>query len=470
MSFIRYKIINGNKYAYEVTSYWDSNAQTSRHKSKYLGMVNNNKIIENDLAKQKEQLILDFGDGYLLHEYMKQSVLYNIFIELFVNKEIIPLIFYKVVMQSAMYNCNNWLNGNIIMKLYPEVDLSSQNISRILAILGDERLQRQFFNKHIETIGGAKKTVIIDATSLPNQINSPFNAWGHADNSIEKQFRFLCALEQKTKIPIFYRYLPGNIADVSTLKQTILELSKLGIKNSFILMDAGYCSEKNIHDLYLQNIKFLTRLPASRKHYKELIKNQISDIENIKYAVKIGARAVFVKDRKIELYGHTAYAYIVLDPNRKGKELNKFLLEYFDEKEEDDEYKFNKIKFNNCGIMILIASHKIIKEEVLSCYYMRQSIEQIFGYFKDDLSVLPIRTHNEKTIRGYLFLQFLTLIFFIQLHEKLKDYYTVEQAMLILRNLKCKVFDKEVIISELSKQQKNIFKKFNILVPNSLGI
>lgn len=227
MSFIRYKIINGNKYAYEVSSYWDADAQISRHKSKYLGIVSNNKIITNNLTKQKEQLILDFGDGYLLHEFMKQSVIYPIFTELFANNEIIPLIFYKVIMQSAMYNCSNWLNDNIIQKLYPEIDLSSQNISRILAILGDESLQRQFFTKYIQKIGGVKKTVIIDATSLPNQINSPFNAWGHSDNSIDKQFRFLCVLEQKNKTPIFYRYLPGNIADVSTLKQTIIELSKL---------------------------------------------------------------------------------------------------------------------------------------------------------------------------------------------------------------------------------------------------
>ena len=40
--------------------------------------------------------------------------------------------------------------------------------------------------------------------------------------------------------------------------------------------------------------------------------------------------------------------------------------------------------------------------------------------------------------------------------------------MLLLRNLKCKVFDKEILVSELTKQHKDVFKIFNILAPNSL--
>jgi len=39
-----------------------------------------------------------------------------------------------------------------------------------------------------------------------------------------------------------------------------------------------------------------------------------------------------------------------------------------------------------------------------------------------------------------------------------------------MRNLKCKVYDNEIIIQELTKQQKKILEKLKILMPKNLGI
>ena len=39
MSTIVYQVVNGRKYAYESTSYWDTKKQAPRSKRKYLGRV-----------------------------------------------------------------------------------------------------------------------------------------------------------------------------------------------------------------------------------------------------------------------------------------------------------------------------------------------------------------------------------------------------------------------------------------------
>ena len=39
-----------------------------------------------------------------------------------------------------------------------------------------------------------------------------------------------------------------------------------------------------------------------------------------------------------------------------------------------------------------------------------------------------------------------------------------------MRNLKCKVYDEEIIIQELTKEQKEICERVKILVPNTMGI
>jgi len=96
--------------------------------------------------------------------------------------------------------------------------------------------------------------------------------------------------------------------------------------------------------------------------------------------------------------------------------------------------------------------------------------EKMFGFSKDDLGLVPVRVHSEEAIRGLLFLQFLSLIAFVQLKDKIGKEYTVEDILLTMRNLKCKVYDDEILVSELTKQQKQIEEKIGILLPKKLGI
>ncbi len=51
-------------------------------------------------------------------------------------------------------------------------------------------------------------------------------------------------------------------------------------------------------------------------------------------------------------------------------------------------------------------------------YYLRQTAEMLFGFAKDDINLLPLRVHGEETLRGFLFLQFLTLIIFTELKKQ----------------------------------------------------
>ncbi|MHC1581856.1 MAG: hypothetical protein ACXQT5_02400 [Candidatus Syntropharchaeia archaeon] len=46
----------------------------------------------------------------------------------------------------------------------------------------------------------------------------------------------------------------------------------------------------------------------------------------------------------------------------------------------------------------------------------------------------------------------------------------MEEVLLTLRNLKCKVYEDEIIVQELTKQQRKIFERFGIMVPKSMGI
>lgn len=489
MTFVRHKKLKSGKiYAYEVSSYWDSKKKQPRATSKYIGTVDKsgNLIPKKDLLKKKrlklegqEKLILDFGNAYLCYNFIKKSYIYECFDFLRENEELIILMAYKLCQSGPMYNAEIWLENSFLKLKTEPSKISSQSISKILSFIGEEKIQQDFFKKYIKKINAtASECVIIDAKSLPNQINSDYNAWGYSDGGIESQFRFHCVVDQLTKKPIYYRLVPGNIADVSALKCTIDELKALGLKQSFALLDAGYCSEHNIKELRKNEIDFLMRLPCGRNLYKDLIKEYSGALENLSNAVQFGKRSLFVKKIECNIYENKGFAYLVLDPARKTKDLEELILKRHERKLETKQEDTNieeinkqeQYAFAKAGMFILISSKEINIESVLYTYYTRQTIEQIFGFAKNDLDLLPIRCHSDNNIRGYLFFQFLILIIFIEMREILKTKYTVEQALMITRGLKCKIYKDIYIIQEASKKQNEIFNLLKDIVPSEGGI
>lgn len=473
MTFIRYKKFGKQEYAYEVKASWDAEKKKPIQKTRYLGVVKDKgkKIFEKRTSNKQEKYILDFGDSFSINHALESTGFISFIKKIFGEKSesLLALLSYKLCYGSAMVYANKWLEGNYSKILYKNANISSQRISDLFKELGNENLQRKFFKEYISSYNPSKSGIIIDVTSLPNQIHVPLSTWGLHGEEIDKQIRFLLVVDKDTHLPLFFRILPGNIVDVSALQNTLEELRKYDVKENFVCLDAGFFSEDNVLDFYDKHINFLTRLPSSRIIYKQLIEEEVPRLESIKNIVRYGKRGLFIKQKEIELFGKKAYAHIVLDPQRKGRETSKLILETIDEKSLHDEKELDYLLMKR-GVMILVSSSEISKEEVVKIYYLRQTAENLFGFSKDDLGLLPLRVHSEEALRGFLFIQFLTLIAFIQLRNKLGNEFTVEEALLDLRNLKCKVYDHEGIVSELTKSHKYISEKFNVLMPKRVGI
>jgi len=362
-----------------------------------------------------------------------------------------------------MRHAEIWYEGNAAKMIFLNATMSTQSISDFLNVIGKEKYQQSFFKSYIKSICTAKSSLIIDSTGLPNQVDMPLTAWGHHDGSIEKETRLILAVEKETKMPLYFRYIAGNIGDVSTLTTTISELKKFNIVPTVSIIDAGYYSENNIRALYDGNVSFLTRLPSGRVIYKTLIEENSTKIERKENIVIYGKRGLFVNKQPIELYGHRAFAYIVCDPVRRGKEVSKKILGLDSEN--------NDFDLNNCGMMILVSNIDMDINEVVPLYYSRQMAEQLFGICKDDLNILPIRTHSEARFRGLMLLSFISLVVYLKLKQSLVANTTVEQLLLIMRNLKCKVFsDKSFLVSEVTKAQRIAFENANILAPKNSEI
>jgi transposase len=467
------KKINGHDYAYDVKTVWNKEEKKYKKQTKYLGKVTDKESKTYEKVRtpkiMEEKLILDYGDTYILSETVKNSGLQEVFGSILPKEQdtLWVLLFFKILTDLAFVYADTWYRGNYASMLYSEATVSSQRISEFLKKLGNEKVMRTFFEKYLSVVADKECGVIIDSTGLPNEMSSPVSKFGYHGGNTEQETRLVMVVDQKTQTPLYFRYVAGNIVDVSTLKNTVAELGKMGVKSTFALLDAGYYSEGNIKSLYADKIDFLTRMPAGRKQFKQLVTDTADSLEKSENLVIYNGRSLFIKCVETDLFGNKGFAYVICDLKRKLNESNKFLIEAKEDgltnEEIDTELRFK-------GKFVLISSKELEITEVIPLYYTRQTAERLFGISKSMLDCLPLRTHSETTMRGLLLLNFMALVLFTQLQKTIGAFCTIEETMIEARNLKCKVYDNDIIVSEPNKRFKDICDKLGYAVPKHSGV
>jgi transposase len=448
---IRIKNIKGHDYAYDVKTVWDKEAKKYKKQTKYLGTVIDKEAKTYERKRNpkvmEEKLILDYGDAYILSQTAQSCGLYDVFNNVLPKEKdtLWSLIFFKILTDLAFVYAQTWYQGNYVSMLYGNANISSQRISEFLRKLGNEKVVRGFFEEYLNIVAEKECGVIIDSTGLPNEMNSPVSRFGYHGGHGEQETRLIMVVDHKNKTPLYFRYVAGNIVDVSTLKNTVTELGKMGVKSTFALLDAGYYSEGNIKSLYADKIDFLTRMPAGRKLFKQLVVDTAETLEKSENLVIYNGRSLFVKPVETDLFGNKSFAFVVCDLKRKLNETNHYLIEAKEDGLSNDEID-SQLPFK--GKFILVSSKELDAAEVLPLYYTRQSAERLFGISKSMLDSLPLRTHSEATMRGLLLLNFMALVLFTQLQKTIGAFCTIEEAMVEAKNLKCKVYDDGIIVAE----------------------
>jgi transposase len=184
-------------------------------------------------------LILDFGDSFTIHETIKASPIYEVIQKSFPKlcNEVLALSYQKICNPSAMSLAKNFYSGNYVNQLFKNLNISSQKISEILKTIGNKKTLRNFFASYIETVQDRENGLIIDSTALPNQIHIPFTSWGYSDSNIDISIKFLFVTIKESGSPLYFRYLPGSIPDVSLVTNTLEELKEYGFISSMALLD-----------------------------------------------------------------------------------------------------------------------------------------------------------------------------------------------------------------------------------------
>lgn len=464
MAFLRYKKRGHKWYVYEVTTTWDKKSKKPRQKSLYMGVSDSKggEFSKPGRPLRDEKSLVDFGDSFAVQQLALQSGFSEVLQDTYNDYDtIMSLICYQMTEGSAMHLCEDWQEGNIARHLFKNAKLSSPSISRLFKKLGQDKLSQKFFKNYVTRFFPESHTVLIDSTALPSSVNADINAFGYGADGICQNVGCLMLVDQTSRLPIYFRAIPGDIADVSTLKVTVDEVTKLGLHTDTAILDAGYFSEKNIRFLKEKNVQFVTRMPRSRKIFKQLVMDS-GPTECASQAVRYGERSVFIKTTQTACSEVPLYAHIILDPSKRAADIQYILS---DALAEDHSQKQLDERMKYAGYFILISSYPIEPADILPTYYTRQSIEQIFGFAKSANNVLPLRVHSEDSIRGYLMLVFMTIVLYVIFRQKMEGKLTVRQALIRLRAHKAKEYEDEIVPMEINKRAREVYNSLEIIVP-----
>ena len=494
------------QWVYEVKSHWDKEKKQPRQHKTYLGKKDpqTGKVI----STHKKYACWEYGNIYFLDAVAKHIGLTDILKKVFTEiwQELLYCTFFEISEKKPLYLCNSWLDLT-----YSNVkNLPSQRISELLEDIGDRDEDRyQFFQlwvkKRKET-----RSIVFDITSLSSYSKGiELIEWGYnRDKERLPQINFGVIYGEPSSLPLYYNIYPGSIHDARTLKNMIEYLGSLKIKNTIFILDKGFYSSYNLKKIGAE-FSLIIPCPFSNKSALELLRKHSKDIREHSNSFQFDKRILFCVKDKIEIGKRQYYSYIYLDEKKetaKREEFFKKIIEIeekikeikFLEKEEITTYLNENVKgwnrifkinrqsgkyvlkrkgegiagvLERMGKSILISNKEIDGKKVLFLYRRKDRIEKFFDNLKNELDRKRLRIHTKKTLEGRIFVDFISLILYswivkIMREEGITKNYTLQELIYEFKKIRLiQIGERKTVITEISKKQRELFKKFKISPP-----
>ena len=517
----RIKVKNGIEYWYEETPYYDKDKKQIRHKSKYLGRNVDGQPVRmrsapdevKEKTKKKTTEVkssFDYGSIFVLQSIMEELNLDRYLADLLPSSEVSmirALAFNRIIRPTAMKNVDSWYEGTSLALEFPQINLTSQRVSELLCRLGESNIPDRFTSQLIEGTG-TKNTLIYDITSLSSysQLINLLEYGYNRDGESLPQINMSLILDKDKGIPVMYDIFPGSISDVSTLSGTLKKIKAHGIQNYVAVMDRGFFSLSNLQELMGDKISFVMAAKLQLNDLKQLMTEAQKDIDDVKYLHKFNKDPIFAKPITYNLDSVEVHGYVYYDPKLEQTEKQTLLSRLYDIREDllkvrlhknsnsyavfkdkaqgfgnffdwhviDNRFevtiKQNAVaqRMNKMGKYILFYSGDFDWMKCLSLYREREEIEKSFKALKNELDILPLNTHSEKTTKGFIFIAFLGLIIRTRLMNMMREAdllekYSVELLLLQMEKLrKITLADGQIFVTEMTKKQREILQALNL--------
>jgi transposase len=321
--------------------------------------------------------------------------------------------------------------------------------------------------------------------------------WGYnRDGERLPQINMAMYLGQTSALPLFYVTYPGSIVDKSHLPYMMAHNVDLGVTDVSFVMDRGFASTANAQFMKEKGYPFIMGVENRFKSFKGAIKDNRD---------KVCSSLHHLKDNKIfgtgvqgHYYGISVTLHIYYAPERASAqsddlyrtlerqeyELTKLIhitdaqvnryTEHFDIcVRKDRTFSFTcahdriDILAADLGYFCILASDVALSSDaVLSIYRNKDVIEKGFDEVKNHLDMKRLRTHNQNTTEGKVFIAFIALIVRMHIRNTLakwmeKNHFTIERVIRELRKIRTvRLADGRSLLNPFTKKQREIVEAF----------
>ncbi|MEW6095757.1 MAG: transposase [bacterium] len=418
-----------NFYLYEVTSIWDKRLKRARKITKgYLGRLTPIGLKEPGYRINRPTTCKECGASLFLIEGNKEII--ERLKEYFPIrwKELFTLSCFRLMYQSPLKHMELHYHDSWLSEEFPDTYLSKNVLHQILESVGRER------KTIVEFLNGficGSENLLIDLTHVfplsediilaEKGYNSQF------DFTPQLNLLFIFSFDQK--IPLFYRMLPGNVRDVSSLKATIQES---GIKEVIVIGDKGFYSEDNRRLLEKEGLWYI--LPLKRN-------SNLIEYKMLKEGTKKNFEGYFkFKKRFIWYYkcGKDLPIWVFVDDSLKGKEEQDYLgrIEIHSELGYTIEnFHQKQPTFGTIGLITNLKNLPATK--VFEYFKSRGGVEQMIDTFKNTLEADRSYMRSDYSMEGWMFINYLSLVYYYKIYQRLieKDLLSEYSPLDVLLNL-----------------------------------
>ena len=339
----------------------------------------------------------------------------------------------------------------------------------------DETLQQNFFLSRCNNLTDGV-AVAYDSTTIStyseNQDEARYEYSKFSDGL--KTIKYLSLYSVETRQPIAFTKQPGNLPDVITIGYALSQLTALGVKKVEVITDNGYYSEKNLSEMFQAHFGFITLAKLSLKWIWPEIDKHRQQIDRLSaacpfepstYGMTLILMRDFVRTRKhanrktglnkgdAETFRRKVYLHIFYNAAKKVEEDSNFdqdlmsikkmledgtLIEDLSDALQSKIKKYfiikvrgkkKSISYNekSCaqakrhhGFFTLVSNSERDTFSALSKYRKREHIEAYFKSAKQHADSTRIRVRDADTLRGRMFVQFISLCYYEFISEKVR--------------------------------------------------
>jgi hypothetical protein len=404
---------------------------------------------------------LEYGDSYLINEIIGghpfTAMLEKAFGGMF--STLISLCYHRIIAGGSMHGAEAWRDGNYVRRLFPGANLGTHSIRKALAYLGEDSVRKSFFDAYIPFIKDINSCAVTDIAGIPNDLKAPMTERGHNKDAIAYDTRLILALDKHTWLPMYYRYMDESIGNAGVLFEATEEMRSKEIYPAIALPDTGYYSEDNLETLFAGEAPFLMRIPYNEALSRKIIAES-ADIESPRHAVIDELKCYFVKEQEIRICGRTAFAYLVLNPERRNKEISKIILNAI-----NNRIGIEGVDLADCGKMVFLSNEKTNVRDIVTLYYTRKEIARLFGISMDDYSILPSGVYGKPDFKGFMLIAFISMVIESELKTRIDKSITLKEALASLKSFRCDVFDNRVCLNGINGIQKKILERSDVKIP-----